>query len=72
VGQDLDARCHFKQTFLVSFGGKTKSPRPQIEGDRLRMTVAKNGMWFKWFALKRFGYVCQECFGGCDAGGGLG
>jgi hypothetical protein len=72
VGQDLDAGRHFKQTFLISFGGETKSPRPEIGRHRLRVAVTKKGMWFERIALKRFGYVREKGCGGCDAGGGLG
>lgn len=71
VRQNLDAWGYFKQTLLISLGSKTKSTRPEVRRDRLRMAVAKNGVWLEGIALKRFGYVCEEGFGGCSAGGGL-
>src|SRR6185437_6233538 len=50
VRQHPDTGLHLKQSFLVTFGRKTKSPWPGIGCDSLSVTVAEQRMRPKRFA----------------------
>ena len=55
VSENPYSRFHFKETLLIPFGIKTKTPRPGISCKRLRMTVSKNPMSCKGVRFKRQG-----------------
>src|SRR6185503_19296790 len=48
VSKDLRPRLHFKQTLLISFGSKAKSPRPEISSYRLCMAITKDSVRIEW------------------------
>src|SRR5258705_13931192 len=60
MSEHPDARGHFKQTLLVTFGSETKSPWPGIGSDGLRMTVAKQRVGLKRFAGELLASSRQE------------
>src|SRR6266498_2791376 len=63
MSEDFNPRLHFKQTLLILFGSKAKSPWPRICSDSLRMPVLEYWMRPEDFVAEGLPYAREESLG---------